>query len=90
VYGYRGRVLEILRQADVKPGDRVRVEKEGRIYEGILMPRSELGDDRHLVLKLPNGYNIGVSIEGIKLTKLEEGRLSRPAPPIPPAGCDKT
>ena len=81
MYGYRGRVLEILRQADVKPGDRVRVEKEGRIYEGILMPRSELGDDRHLVLKLPNGYNIGVSIEGIKLTKLEEGRLSRPAPP---------
>jgi glutamyl-tRNA(Gln) amidotransferase subunit D len=81
VYGYRGRVLEILRQADVKPGDRVRVEKEGRIYEGILMPRSELGDDRHLVLKLPNGYNIGISIEGIKLTKLEEGRLSRPASP---------
>jgi len=81
VYGYRGKALEILRQFDVKPGDRIRVEKEGKIYEGILMPRSELGDDRHLVLKLPNGYNIGISIEGIRLTKVEEGKLSRPEPP---------
>jgi glutamyl-tRNA(Gln) amidotransferase subunit D len=81
VYGYRGRVLEILRQADVKPGDKVRVEKGGRIYEGVLMPRSELGDDWHLVLKLPNGYNVGISIEGARIVKIEEGRLSRPPPP---------
>jgi glutamyl-tRNA(Gln) amidotransferase subunit D len=81
VYGYRGRALELLRQSGAKPGDRVKVEKGGRVYEGVLMPRSELGDDLHLVLKLPNGYNVGISVEGARLEKLEEGKLSRPAPP---------
>ncbi|MEM2282947.1 MAG: Glu-tRNA(Gln) amidotransferase subunit GatD [Candidatus Hadarchaeales archaeon] len=84
MYGYRGRASELLKEAGVKPGDRVKVEKNGRVYEGIVMPRSELGDDQHLVLKLPNGYNIGISIDGIRIKKLEEGTLTRPPPPSLP------
>lgn len=33
-------------------------------YEGILMPRTELGDDVHIVMKLVNGYNVGIRIDG--------------------------
>ncbi|PJB98288.1 MAG: Glu-tRNA(Gln) amidotransferase GatDE subunit D [Nitrosopumilales archaeon CG_4_9_14_0_8_um_filter_34_10] len=35
-------------------------------YFGIIMPRYEHSDDKHLVLKLKSGYNIGLEIEKIK------------------------
>ncbi|MCS4541980.1 MAG: Glu-tRNA(Gln) amidotransferase subunit GatD, partial [Euryarchaeota archaeon] len=35
---------------------------KGVTYEGILMPRSELGDDKHIVIKLDNGYNVGIEV----------------------------
>lgn len=41
-------------------GDRVRVTKGDQVFEGILLPRSELEDDEHLTLKMDNGYNIGI------------------------------
>lgn len=73
--GYRGKALELLRAAGAEVGDRVKVELPDRVYEGLLMPRIELGDPEHLVIKLDNGYNVGIRIrEGIKLTKLAPGR----------------
>lgn len=35
-------------------------------YDGIILPRSETADDKHVVLKLTNGYNIGLKVENIK------------------------
>jgi len=72
---YTGVAKRILSSARIKVGDQIRVESRGRVYEGILMPRSELGDDRHLVLKLPSGYNIGIRVGShTKLTLLERGK----------------
>lgn len=79
--GYWGRVLEFLKQAGVEVGDRIWVEKGGKVYEGILMPRSELGDDMHIVLKLSNGYNIGVNIQDARILRAERLGISRPPPP---------
>ncbi|GCC11684.1 L-asparaginase 1 [archaeon] len=62
---YRGKIKHIL--GDIAEGDRVKVIKEGKVYNGILMPRSELGDSRHVVIKLENGYNIGFNIDNIKI-----------------------
>jgi len=64
----------LLKSASVDIGDRVQVESADKVYVGTLMPRSELGDPNHLVLKLPSGYNIGVraSKETI-ITLLEKG-----------------
>ncbi len=62
---YRGEAKKIL--GEIAEGDFVRVTKAGKVYEGILMPRSELGDSKHVVIKLKNGYNIGFNVEGIKI-----------------------
>jgi hypothetical protein len=39
-------------------GERVFVGKGKKSYEGLLMPRTELGDRNCIVLKLDSGYNI--------------------------------
>jgi glutamyl-tRNA(Gln) amidotransferase subunit D len=38
-------------------GDRVRVDRTGQRYEGVLLPSST---DEHLVVKLDGGYNVGI------------------------------
>jgi glutamyl-tRNA(Gln) amidotransferase subunit D len=37
------------------------------------MPRSELGDDRHIVIKLDSGYNMGFMVEDIHIELLSRG-----------------
>jgi len=76
--GYRGGVLRLLKSRSIKVGDRVRVERAGRVYEGVLMPRTELGDPNHLVIKLDSGYNLGVRIsKGVKVIRVEKGKIPK-------------
>lgn len=84
-YGYRGKAAELLEKAKVEIGDRVKVSKGGQAYEGYLMPRSELGDDVHVVIKLDDGYNVGVRLTGdLKVEKLSAEVEVRPElPPLP-------
>jgi glutamyl-tRNA(Gln) amidotransferase subunit D len=60
--GYRGTALTQLSALNVNVGDILQVKKNGEIYSGILIPRYELADDQHIVLKMPNGYNIGIKL----------------------------
>ncbi|MFQ5761754.1 MAG: asparaginase domain-containing protein, partial [Candidatus Bathyarchaeia archaeon] len=60
--GYGGLPRDLLIAANVNVGDRISVEAEGNTYEGTLMPRTELGDPNHIVVKLPSGYNIGIAV----------------------------
>jgi glutamyl-tRNA(Gln) amidotransferase subunit D len=54
----------------IKIGDRISITKNKKTYEGLLMPRTELGDLNCIVLKLDSGYNIGIRREkGIKIEK---------------------
>ena len=54
----------------IKIGDRISITKNKKTYEGLLMPRTELGDLDCIVLKLDSGYNIGIRREkGIKIEK---------------------
>ena len=41
-------------------GDRVRVERDGRTHEGVLLPSAS---PDHLVVKLDSGYNVGVDAD---------------------------
>ncbi|MCL6088625.1 MAG: Glu-tRNA(Gln) amidotransferase subunit GatD [Candidatus Marsarchaeota archaeon] len=59
----------LLMQAGVQVGEPVIIERGGQSFEGLLMPRPDIGDEGCLVLKLKSGYNIGVSIEGAKISK---------------------
>lgn len=60
--GYRGRTRDLLSAAGLRVGDLVKVVKGEDLFEGTLMPRYELADDRHIVVKLESGYNVGVEI----------------------------
>jgi glutamyl-tRNA(Gln) amidotransferase subunit D len=85
LHGYRSRLRETLEAAGVGIGDLLKVETEDKGYEGSLMPRLESADDRHIVLKLRSGYNIGVAFdEGTRVTRL--GKAEKPEfrpPPLP-------
>lgn len=83
--GYRGQALKLLKKAGAEIGDVIRVTKDGENWEGILIPRSEFGDEKHIILKLESGYNVGVRIDSTaQVMKVGEG--VKPAftpPPLP-------
>lgn len=83
--GYRGQALKFLKKARAEIGDVIRVTKDGENWEGILIPRSEFGDEKHIILKLKSGYNVGVRIDSTaQVEKVGEG--VKPAftpPPLP-------
>lgn len=75
--GYRGRLHEMLNSRGIAVGDVVRITREDRIFQGMLMPRPELSDDSHLVIKLSNGYNIGIRVDSsVSLEREGDARRS--------------
>ncbi|QDI88820.1 Glu-tRNA(Gln) amidotransferase subunit GatD [Candidatus Nitrosopumilus sp. SW] len=67
--GYEGNSLEFLKKNQVIVGDFVKILSD-ITYSGIIMPRYEHSDDKHIVLKLKSGYNVGLEIE--KIEKIEK------------------
>lgn len=63
--GYEGSSLEFLKNNKVIVGDSVKILSD-ITYSGIIMPRYEHSDDKHIVLKLKSGYNVGLEIERIE------------------------
>ncbi len=59
--GYSGEVRVLLERAGVEVGDEVEIQAGDEVYRGILMSRYELADPGYIVVKLPNGYNVGIS-----------------------------
>lgn len=51
-------------------GNLVEVKTRGKKYIGILMPRAEVVKGNYVVLKLENGYNIGIKRKEVKEIKL--------------------
>ncbi|MBW6451285.1 MAG: Glu-tRNA(Gln) amidotransferase subunit GatD [DPANN group archaeon] len=51
---------KILDDLKIVIGSKIVVKTKDTIYEGILMPRSELSDQNTIVMKLDNGYNVGI------------------------------
>lgn len=60
---YSDEIESLLESKKIEIGDRIKILKSGNLYEGLLMPRSGLGDGSNLVLKLDNGYNIGIKYD---------------------------
>lgn len=58
--------------------DKVRVETKGAVYEGTLMPSQT---DR-IVLKLKNGYNIGIKHDSASITLLEKKEVKKISEPV--------
>ncbi|MBI1935338.1 Glu-tRNA(Gln) amidotransferase subunit GatD [Candidatus Woesearchaeota archaeon] len=53
-----------------EPGDIVKVRTKDETYEGILMPRPEIFEKGYVIIKLDNGYNIGVDEKRISRIEL--------------------
>jgi glutamyl-tRNA(Gln) amidotransferase subunit D len=60
--GYSGKALEALRKASCEVGDIIHVANGEKVYEGILIPSSETGDNTHIIVKLKSGYNVGIQL----------------------------
>ena len=72
-YEYRGTARAILKEG-AHVGDVVKITRRDETFEGALMPRYELADDEHIVIKLRNGYNIGIKLSpDLKIEKIGLG-----------------
>ena len=83
--GYRGKALEAIEKIQAEIGDIIRITKGDEVLEGILIPRSEYGDETHLVIKLKNGYNIGIAVTpDANIERIGKGTKPTFAPPPVP------
>ncbi len=71
--GYRGPGLAVLDHHGVSVWSEVELTTDGGSFKGIILPRSETADDRHIVLKLASGYNVGIAAESV-IDITEHGR----------------
>lgn len=60
-----------------KPGDIVEIKTREKLIKGILMPRPELLDKDTIVVKLDNGYNIGIEKKRIEDIKIVEKYIEK-------------
>ena len=63
--GYRGEALAALKKFNVRVWSDALVKTTRGDFQGIILPRSENDDDRHIVLKLATGYNVGIEVQTI-------------------------
>jgi glutamyl-tRNA(Gln) amidotransferase subunit D len=63
--GYKGKALEVLKKYNVRVWGQTNVETTRGNFVGTVLPRSENDDERHIVLKIPTGYNVGIAIDTI-------------------------
>lgn len=71
---YSPRIRKLLEKKGISVGDEISVAAKDGAYSGILMPRAQ-GEEDVLVLKLQNGYNIGIVFEGGEISLLRKGAL---------------
>src|SRR5713226_1500971 len=92
--GYHGQVLQQLRKSEAKIGSIIRLTtKSNEVFEGTLIPRSEYSDHTHLVLKMKNGYNIGISLDRTERLEVigegEKPHFTKPSSPANHVGLPK-
>ncbi|HNX00345.1 MAG TPA: Glu-tRNA(Gln) amidotransferase subunit GatD [Candidatus Cloacimonadota bacterium] len=63
--GYKGRALEVLKHFKVRVWGDTTVDTTRGRFQGIILPRSENDDDKHIVIKLITGYNVGIDVDNI-------------------------
>jgi glutamyl-tRNA(Gln) amidotransferase subunit D len=87
--GYRGPSAKLLEEAGASIGDVLEVQTAGESVRGTLVPRYEHDDERHVVIKLKNGYNVGIAVEKIsKVVRVAKGEAPRFVAPQRAAGME--
>jgi glutamyl-tRNA(Gln) amidotransferase subunit D len=76
--GYRGPSARILTEAGASIGDILEIQTGGETITGTLVSRYEHDDDKHIVIKLKNGYNVGISVERTsKVVRVSKGEAPK-------------
>ena len=81
---YSKQILSLLKKKGIAIGDEVRLESSKGSFTGLLMPRPE-GAENTFVIKLPNGYNVGIDSAGAEL-ELVKKAAPKPARAQEPEG----
>ncbi len=79
---YKGACKVFLESCNISIGDIILITKNDIKYKGMILNRAAGVDDKHLVLKLDSGYNIGVDITDAQVELLEKGE--KPKIELPP------
>ncbi len=66
---YSKEAESVLRSKGISVGEKIQLERGKESFEGILMPRPDTGDQGILVIKLSNGYNIGLDFKSVSSIK---------------------
>jgi glutamyl-tRNA(Gln) amidotransferase subunit D len=64
--GYREPAVGVMKSHQVRVWSDIEMKTDRGIFRGIILPRSETADNKHIVLKLQNGYNIGIAVKSIR------------------------
>ena len=68
---YGGKAGKALLDIGIRVGDRIKVTSGEGSFEGVLMPKPDSGEKDAIVIKLKNGYNIGIKFtEDMKIMKV--------------------
>ena len=67
--GYREPAISILKKNKVRVWSDVIMKTKRGEFKGLILPRSETSDAIHIVLKLQNGYNIGLAVDIVESIK---------------------
>ncbi|MBI4645988.1 MAG: Glu-tRNA(Gln) amidotransferase subunit GatD [Bacteroidia bacterium] len=67
--GYKGEALKVLTKFNVRVWGQAEIETTRGEFKGTVLPRAENDDDKHIVLKIFTGYNIGLDIDTITSMK---------------------
>ncbi len=63
--GYKEPSLSKLKELGIKVWSDVEISTTKGKFVGVILPRSETADSEHLVLKMHNGYNVGIAVDSI-------------------------
>ncbi len=75
---YSGEIKKVLEKKKISDFDEVEVKKQNVSYSGKLIPRPEIYSQDHVILKLKNGYNIGVNFDEIKeINKIKSATVEK-------------
>jgi glutamyl-tRNA(Gln) amidotransferase subunit D len=85
--GYKGSSRKFLDSSGISIGDIIKITKNETSYQGILLDRAEDPDDKHIVLKLNSGYNIGVDVGDAFAELIKKG--DKPKLELPPLDIGK-
>jgi len=58
---YSEKIASVMKKNSISVGQKISIEKDGKMHEGMLMPNT--GDPNCLVVKLDSGYNIGIAMD---------------------------